>query len=148
MGDSLDEFVMQFQNEVLKQVKETYGEKVYERWLNPVYRGAIEDADGHARLKGSCQDTMEIFLQFEKNRVSNAAFQTDGCGPSIVCGSMAAEISLEKTPEELLDISGEDILKKLDGLPQTDKHCAFLAAATLHEAINSFMIKQTGKNQS
>jgi nitrogen fixation NifU-like protein len=145
MERSLDDFVARFQDEILKQVKETYGDKVYERWQNPLYRGAIKDADGYARLKGRCEDTMEIFLKFQGNHVEKAAFQTDGCGSSIVCGSIAAEISFGKSPEDLLDISGEDILMKLGGLPKEDEHCAFLAAATLHEAINSYMIKQTKK---
>ena len=145
MGHSLDEFMVRFQDEILKQVKETYGEKVYERWQNPLYRGAIKDADGYARLKGRCEDTMEIFLKFQENHVENATFQTDGCGSSIVCGSIAAEISFGKSPEYLLDITGEVILEKLDGLPEEDKHCAFLAAATLHEATNNYMIKQTKK---
>ena len=145
MGDSLDEFLVRFQDEILKQVKETYSEKVYERWLNPVYRGAIKDADGCARLKGRCQDTMEIFLQFEENHVKKAAFQTDGCGSSIVCGSIAAEISFGKSPEELLDITGENILGELGGLPKEDEHCAFLAAETLQEALSNYMIKQNKK---
>ena len=145
MGHSLDEFMVRFQDEILKQVKETYGEKVYERWQNPLYRGAIKDPDGYARLKGRCEDTMEIFLKFEIDHVKHAAFQTDGCGSSIVCGSIAAEISFGKKPEDLLDVTGKKILDKLDGLPKEDEHCAFLAAATLHEAINNYMIKQTKK---
>ena len=145
MGGSIDDFIARFQDEILKQVKKTYGEKVYERWQNPLYRGAIKDADGYARLKGRCEDTMEIFLKFQENHVEKAAFQTDGCGSSIVCGSVAAEISFGKTPEELLDISDGYILMSLGGLPKEDEHCAFLAAATLHEAVNSYMIRQTGK---
>ena len=145
MDRSIDDFIAQFQNEIMKQVKETYGEKVYERWQNPLYRGAIKDADGYARLKGRCEDTMEIFLKFQENLVNKAAFQTDGCGSSIVCGSVAAEVSFGKTPEELLDVSDADILMTLGGLPKEDEHCAFLAAATLHEAVNNYMMKLTKK---
>ena len=63
----------------------------------------------------------------------------------MVCGSFASEMSIGKTPDELLSITGEAIMKKLGSLPQEDEHCAFLAAETLHEALNNYMIKQTQK---
>ena len=145
MGDTLDDFILQFQDQIQNQIKETYGEKVYERWLHPVYMGPIDDPDGYARVKGRCEDTMEIFLKFEKNCVKEASFRTDGCGSSIVCGSFAAEMSFGKSPDELLEITGEAILEELGGLPEEDVHCAFLAAQTLHEALSNHMIKQTRK---
>ena len=145
MGDSLDDFILRFQGEILKQVKETYGEKVYERWSNPVYMGPIEDPDGWASLKGSCEDTMVIFLKFDNNFVKEASFQTDGCGTSIVCGSFAAEMAFGKSPDELLDITGEAILEKLGGLPKQDEHCAFLAAETLQEALSNYMVRKKKK---
>ena len=81
------------------------------------------------------------------HRVKEASFKADGCGSSIVCGSYAAEMSLGKNPDELLEITGEAILKELERLPKEDEHCAHLAAETLQEALNDHMIKQTGKNR-
>jgi len=77
-----------------------------------------------------------------KNHVTDIKGNVNGKTSS---GSIAAEISYGKSPEELLDISDEDILTNLGGLPKEDEHCAFLAAATLHEAVNSYMIKQNKK---
>ena len=90
---------------------------------------------------------MEIYLKFGDNRVKEAVYQTDGCGSSNVCGSFAAEMSLGKNPDELLEITGEKILKKLGRFPQEEEHCAFLAAETLQEALNNFLIKQTKKQR-
>jgi nitrogen fixation NifU-like protein len=55
-------------------------------------------------------------------------------------------MAIGKNPDEILEITGEAILKKLGGLPEEDRHCAFLAAATLQEALNTYMIKATLKN--
>ena len=55
-------------------------------------------------------------------------------------------MSIGKSPDEILEITGEAILKKLGGLPEEDRHCAFLAAATLQEALNTYMIGKTPKN--
>jgi nitrogen fixation NifU-like protein len=85
---------------------------------------------------------MQIFLKFQGDRVTEATFQTDGCGSSTVCGSFAAELALGRSPEELTEITGESILDILGGLPEEDRHCAFLAAGTLQEALDSYMKKQ------
>ncbi len=81
-------------------------------------------------------------MKFENGKVKNASFQTDGCGSSTICGSFAAEQSLGKSPEEILNITGETILEKLGGLPEEDKHCAFLSVDALQEALNDYMIQQ------
>jgi nitrogen fixation protein NifU and related proteins len=144
MSDSLDDFVKELQDQIFEETKAAYGDVCFNRWLNPLYSGVIESADGHGRVTGSCGDTMEIFLKFKGDKVEKASFHTDGCGSSTVCGSFAAEMALGKTPDELIEITGEKILDVLGGLPEEDRHCAFLAAASLQEAVNDHMIKKTG----
>lgn len=147
MGERIDDFVQELQDCITEEIKEVYGEIAYQRWLNPPNRRPLPSPDGHAVLRGVCGDTMEIFLKFEHDRVSNASFQTDGCGASIVCGSFAAEMALGKNPDELLEITGESIIERLGKLPKNDAHCAFLAAETLHEALNDYMIRETKKSR-
>jgi nitrogen fixation NifU-like protein len=146
MSDSLDDFVQDLQNQIYEETKVAYGEVVYQRWRNPLHMGKMESSDAYAQVKGECGDTIEIFLKFKNGRIKEASFLTDGCGPSAVCGSFAAEMAIGKNPDEILEITGEAILKKLGGLPEEDRHCAFLAAATLQEALNTYMIKATLKN--
>jgi len=148
MNDTFDNFVQKLQKQIYKDTKETYGIAAFERWLNPLYMGSIDNPDGYARVKGSCGDTMEIFLKFENERVMGASYRTDGCGSSNVCGSFAAEMALGRSPDELLEITGEAILEKLGGLPKEEEHCAFLSAETLQEALNDYMIKTRGKKGS
>ncbi len=135
MSEKLDDFLNDLQDTINKETIRDFGEKAFERWRNPRYMRAMKGPDGHARITGPCGDTMEIFLKFEKGRVIDASFQTDGCGPSIICGSLAAELSLEKTPDEIKAITNETILEKVGGLPEENKHCALLAANTLQEAV-------------
>ena len=142
MNDSIDAFIEQFQNEMIRQASETFGEVFCRRWQAPTHMGVIPDADVTAQLKGTCGDSMCIYLKFENDRVKSASFQTDGCGPSIVCGSLAAELSVGKSPEELLDISAENIIAHLGTLPDEHRHCAFLAVATVHRAVDRYMIRQ------
>ena len=147
MSDTHDNNVHKLQQQIYKDTREAYGTPAFERWLEPLYRGAIDDPDGYARVNGKCGDTMEIFLKFENDHVKKASYQTDGCGSSNVCGSFTAEMALGKNPDELLEITGEAIIEKLGGLPSEEKHCAFLSAETLQEALNDYMIKERGNKK-
>ena len=142
MGEKLDDFLTGLQNEIFDEARKAYGEIGFQRWRKPLYRGKMTDADGYGRLTGPCGDTMEIFLQFGGDRVKSATFFTDGCGASTVCGSLAAELAIGKTADELEDITGEDILSMLGFFPKEDQHCAFLAAETVQEALGEYLKKQ------
>ena len=148
MTDKFESFVDELQNQIFEETKEAYGDVAFERWLHPLYMGRLENPDGYGRIYGSCGDTMEIFLKFENDRINAASFQTDGCGSSSVCGSFAAEMALGRTPDEILDITGDAIIGKLGGIPKEDEHCAYLAAETLQEAMNDYMIKMTQKEDN
>jgi len=137
--DNFDNFVNDLQEQIFDEAKDAYGEKGFQRWRNPLYNGKLESPDGHARITGDCGDTMEIFLKFENDRVKQALYFTDGCASSSICGSFAAELAMGKDPDELADITGDSVLEKIGRLPETDMHCAGLAAATLQEALSSYM---------
>lgn len=141
MTDNLDRFVNQLQEQIFDETREVFGEKVYQRWREPLYMQAMNHADGHANLRGGCGDSIEIFLKFENSRVIDASFLTDGCSTSVVCGSYAAEMALGKNADELLEIDGNVILKALGGLPEKNQHCAHLAAESLHAALDDYMRK-------
>jgi nitrogen fixation NifU-like protein len=146
MNDRIDDFISGLQEQIFEETRAAYGEVGFQRWRNPLYRGAMKNADGYGRLTGTCGDTMQIFLKIEKDKVKAASFLTDGCGSSAVCGSLAAELSLGRTPDELMDFTGEKILDVLGVFPEEDKHCAFLAAETVQAAIGDYMKKLVKQN--
>lgn len=148
MDDTLDDFVKNLQTQIYDETRASYGEVAFQRWLRPLFVGAMDSVDGYGRVTGSCGDTMEFFLKFEQDRVRDASFQTDGCGSSTVCGSFAAELALGKTPDELVEITGETILDVLGSFPEEDHHCAFLAAESLQEALNDYMIRKSKKEDN
>jgi len=117
MSSNLDSFIDNLQEEIFEDAREAFGEKVYQRGRRPLYMQAMDNPYGHADLRG-------------------------GCGPSVVCGSYAAEMALGKTADELLTIDGKLVLKKLGGLPEENEHCAHLAAESLHAALDEYMRKE------
>jgi NifU-like protein involved in Fe-S cluster formation len=139
MGDDFDRIVAVLQETINEDTREAWGEEAFQRWIAPPNRGALADADGAAELRGPCGDSMAIYLRFDGETVGAASFDTDGCGPSVVCGSIAAEMAVGKTAEEVLDITGEEVLARAGQIPEDHHHCAFLAVTTLREAVNRHM---------
>lgn len=147
MVDKHVDFVRELVDLKRQETGSTLRLKTQDRRLYPSYMGTLARPDGYARLTGKCGDTMEIFLHFGHETVKEASFKTDGCGSSKLCGSFAAEMCLGKTPDEIVDITGEAIIEKLGGLPQEEQHCADLAAETLQEALHDYMVKERSEKK-
>ncbi len=102
----------------------------------------VEHPSGKAKLTGKCGDTMELCLRFKDNKVVESSYWTDGCMYSLNSIFMAAELSKGKGPDEIIEIDSSHIEEALGGLPDTHKHCAMLAAETLHAAVEDYIKKQ------
>ena len=143
MKNPMDDFVDKLQEQIFEETKEVYGEEVFSRWQNPKFMGRMADASCVGRLIGNCGDRMEIYLRICNDQVEEASFFTDGCGASVACGSVVAELARGKDLEEASQIGGDTVLRALGGLPEAENHCAFLAAETLMAAIDEWMLQRT-----
>jgi nitrogen fixation NifU-like protein len=127
--------------EILKdELKDDFSLTVLEYALNPRNRGSMENADSYARVTGPCGDTMEIWLTAENNKITQAAFETDGCLTTIAAGSMVTELVKGKKAGEALQIEQQTILEALGGLPEESEHCALLAANAMKGALSYLLL--------
>ena len=127
----------------------------------PVNFGPLRGANAHAQITGPCGDTMAFWLAINAgehidaasfttdSRISMATFTTDGCLHSMSCASAAAELAVDKTLQEALEISPDMILDRAGNVPDDSTHCALLATKTLHLAIREYLktLKPEGCNQ-
>jgi nitrogen fixation NifU-like protein len=139
MSNDFEKTANELQASIMEDARKIYSEKVIERWLNPRNRGKVRNADGFAKIKGPCGDTMEISFKVKDHRISKIRFATDGCATSIASGSMATELAKGKKIEEAVKISQQMILDALEGLPEESIHCALLASNTLKEAVKDYL---------
>lgn len=142
MSSDFDQFADQLEAAIMEDMQREYSEKVIEFFLNPRNLEKIESPEGHGKVRGSCGDTMEIFLKIKDDKIADAKFITDGCGPSIVCGCTVTELVKGQYTREAVKIKAEKILDELGGLPEADQHCAQLAADTLHDAIFNYLKRE------
>ncbi|MGD2064871.1 MAG: iron-sulfur cluster assembly scaffold protein [Dehalococcoidia bacterium] len=129
----------ELEQSIMEDMQRVYSEKTIDHFLNPRNLGEMPTPDGFSKVTGPCGDTMEIYLKLRNDKVINASFWTDGCGPSIASGSMITEMAKKMNISEAQRISQHDVLAALDGLPEESEHCALLAANTLKEAVKDYL---------
>ena len=136
MTTDFDRMVEELQQQIIEQERALYSATVIEEYHNPKNLGRMAEPDAYARVRGGCGDTMEIYLRLNGKKIKEAAFTTDGCGPTLASGSMLTMMVRGMSLEEAGKIGPEDLLAALDGLPEESVHCAELAVSTLQEAIS------------
>ena len=128
-----------FEELMKEKMRTVYSETVVELGMNPKNLGSIDGADGFARITGPCGDTMSIWLKIQGDRILDAGFTTDGCTTSLASASMATIIAKDSPLAEAREVSQQDILDALGGLPEESRHCALLASNTLKAAVQDYL---------
>ena len=124
-------------------IKQIYSETVLDHGQNPKNLGIMAKNNAFSIIFGPCGDTMAVWLYIENNNITDIGFTTDGCMTSLAAGSMVTELAKGKKVDDAKQISQQDVLDALGGLPKENEHCALLAANTLKEAINNYSVSNT-----
>ncbi len=140
-----DRLVAELQKQIIEQERALYSAKVIEEAHNPTNLGRMARPDAYGIVHGWCGDTMEVYLRLNGARIEEATFMTDGCGPSVACGSMLTTMVRGMSLEEAGEITPENLITALDGLPEESVHCAELAVSTLREAIANWRVSAAGR---
>jgi len=133
--NDFDRLVAALQAAILEREQALFSARVLAEARQPQNMGVMDAFDGYGLVFGSCGDTMEVFLRVDGERIEKASFMTDGCGPTVACGSMLTRMAQGKSLAEAAAIEAAEVIIALDGLPPEHIHCATLAVNTLREAI-------------
>jgi len=127
---------------VRRELSAIYSPTAVDHIMQPRNWGEIAVADGQARITGPCGDTMAVWLRVRDRIITAAAFETDGCGATVACGSILTELAIGQTLAAAMSIGQQTILDALGGLPEANEHCALLAANTLKAAARDCLSMQ------
>ena len=126
----------------MESLSADFSEVVLDHCRNPRNAGEYAQPDGCGLASRPCGDTLQFCLRVREGRIAGARFMTNGCGPSVACGSVTTELVKGKTIADALAITEEDILNALEGLPESEVHCATLAADALRQSIRDYLYLQ------
>jgi nitrogen fixation NifU-like protein len=121
-----------------------YSKEVIAEFKNPANGGSIDGPDGRGISDGLCNDTMEITLRMDGERIAECRFFTDGCGATIACGSRLTKMATGMTIEEAREIEPERLAEALGGLPDDHSHCTALAVIALRNALRDCVERRNG----
>jgi Mrp family chromosome partitioning ATPase len=105
----------------------------------PANFGPMRGFNAHARIEGTCGDTMEFWVELEGETVKRATFTTDGCDTSVACGCVVAHMNEGKELAAVKRVRPIDVLEIL-GQPDNEEahHCADLALRTMEQALGEY----------
>jgi nitrogen fixation NifU-like protein len=123
-----------------------YSEKLLDHFKNPRNVGTLDKTNNGVGtgLVGApeCGDVMRLQIQVdpETQRITDAKFKTFGCGSAIASSSLATEWLKGKSVDEALTIDNMAIVEEL-ALPPVKIHCSVLAEDAIKGAIRDYQQK-------
>ncbi len=120
-----------------------YSQKVLDHFMHPHNVGKMENYDATATEGSpSCGDQVTIFLKIDKESqiIEDIKFLSYGCASNIATASIITDLAKGKSLEEAKEVTYEDAMEALGGLPPVKVHCSVLAADTLQTAISNYEI--------
>ena len=84
---------------------------------------------------------MRLWIKVEAGRIQDIKFKSNGCAGAIAASSMCTELARGKTLDEAKQLTDDDIIIALEGVPEMSSNCSLSGIAALQAAIRDFESK-------
>jgi len=122
----------------------SYSETFKDHLAHPRNGGELAGANAVAEETNPvCGDRLRLSLRIRDGRIEAARFLAYGCPPTLACGSAMAEMVDNMTIAEAANLTKDQVVEAVGGLPSRKQHAAALAIETLQKAISN--VRSAGK---
>ena len=118
-----------------------FSDILMDHFQSPRNQGRMDSPDvvGIAGVPGQGRYLI-LYLRLNAGRISQATFEAHGCGVTIACGSALTEIVTERRPQECADLTPQNLIDALDGIPPDKRDCAGFALHALRNALKNLRL--------
>ena len=114
-----------------------YSPELLDHFEHPRNAGAIAEPDSAARIENpACGDILELTLKLEGGRIRAIGFLAKGCVASMACASAVTELARGRTLAEARQLSRQELVESVGGLPPASMHATHLALDALNAALD------------
>lgn len=113
--------------------------KIWDHARNPRNLGFLKGANVLAQAGDPDDgDAVLYLLRIDGEMVRDAKFLTRGCAAAIAASSMATELAIGKSLDDVLALDEQAIATALGEFPEQRMHCSELALSALHAAVRQY----------
>jgi nitrogen fixation NifU-like protein len=119
-----------------------YSPQVLDHFENPRNAGSVADPDASVRIENpACGDILQLTLKIDGGRIEEICFRSKGCVASMACASALTELVQGRTIAAARQLSKEELMQAVGGLPQASSHAADLALDALAAVLEKLSAK-------
>ena len=105
-----------------------YSPQVLDHFQNPRNAGDVDSADAVVRIENpACGDVLQLAAKTVDGRIADVRFRAQGCVAAMACASALTVLLKGKRIDEVRQLSRDEVLREVGGLPEASGHAAHLA---------------------
>lgn len=114
-----------------------YSPEVLDHFENPRNAGVVAEPDASVQIENpACGDILKLSIKLAGDHIKEIRFLARGCVCSMACGSVLTELVRGKTLKQARELTREELVNAVGGLPPASTHAAHLAMDALATALD------------
>ncbi len=115
-----------------------YSQQLLDHFQNPRNVGEVASANAVAEIENpACGDVLHLTAIIANGIILEIRFRAKGCVPAMACASAATELAAKRSLDQVCQITREDIMAAVGGVPPASGHAAQLAMDALTKLLDS-----------
>jgi len=115
-----------------------YSKTYMKHFSMPLNIGVIDNPSAQCEVineEGGCFDKVNFFVKFENDKIVDVKYRLKACSGTIAAFSLLSEMVLNKSINELENITLESMTEEIGGMPEKKMHSIRLAIEAKDEIV-------------